>query len=415
MPGPGLDLIGEEEIAEVIGVLRSGFLSRYGPDDNPAFGARVRHLEEEVARLTGVAYALAVNAGSSGIWLALTALGIGPGDEVIVPGFTYVASISAIVYARALPVLAEIDETFNLDPNDVEARITPRTRAVMAVHMLGNPARLAELRAVADRHGIALIEDCAQAFGARYGDRGVGAIGEIGVFSFNEFKTITCGDGGMVVTDDEALYRRCFAMHDQGHSPFRLGVEVGQRPFLGLNFRMTELEGAVLVAQLAKLGFIRARLAANKRIVESVLAGLPGLTFRVLPDPEGDLATHFVVIFPSAEIARKAASDLGSIVLADSGWHVYNHMEHLLERRTVTGKGCPFDCACHGTADARYRAGMLPTTDALLGRSISFGIGVSDPNLAPFGLRVQDGPAVARERAEQFRAVAARHLEGRSG
>jgi dTDP-4-amino-4,6-dideoxygalactose transaminase len=412
MPGPGLDLIGEEEIAEVTGVLKSGFLSRYGPSDDPAFGARVRHFEERVARLTGVAHALAVNSGSSGIWLALTALGIGPGDEVIVPGFTYVASISAIVYARALPVLAEIDETFNLDPLDVEARITPRTRAIMAVHMLGNPARLAELRAVADRHGVALIEDCAQAFGARYGSRGVGAVGEIGVFSFNEFKTITCGDGGMIVTDDETLYRRCFAMHDQGHSPFRLGIEVGQRPFLGLNFRMTELEGAVLVAQLAKLEFIRTRLAANKRIVESVLAGLPGLAFRVLPDPEGDLATHFVTIFPSAGIARAVAGELGSIVLADSGWHVYNHMEHLLERRTVTGKGCPFDCPCHGTADARYRAGMLPRTDALVERSISFGIGVSDPNLAPFGLRIHDGPDTARERAERFREVAGRHLQG---
>jgi dTDP-4-amino-4,6-dideoxygalactose transaminase len=414
LPGPGLELIGEEEIAEVVGVLRSGFLSRYGPNDDPAFGARVRHFEQEVARLTGVAHALAVNSGSSGIWLALAGLGIGPGDEVIVPGFTFVASISAIVYAGALPVLAEVDETLNLDPVDVEARITPRTRAIMAVHMLGNPARLTELRAVADRHGIALIEDCAQAFGARYRGGGVGRIGEVGIFSFNEFKTITCGDGGMIVTDDEDLYRRCFAMHDQGHSPFRLGIEVGRRPFLGMNFRMTELEGAVLVAQLGKLDAIRAHLQANKRIVESVLAGLPGLAFRVLPDPDGDLATHLVTIFPSAEIARGVARDLGAIVLADSGWHVYNHMEHLLERRTITGKGCPFDCPCHGTADARYEAGMLPRTDALLERSISFGIGVSDPNLAPFGLRMRDGPDVARERATRFREVAGRHLEGRA-
>jgi len=411
LPGPGLELIGEEEIAEVVGVLRSGFLSRYGPHDDPAFGARVRHFEQEVARLTGVAHALAVNSGSSGIWLALAGLGIGPGDEVIVPGFTFVASISTIVYAGALPVLAEVDETFNLDPVDVETRITPRTRAIMAVHMLGNPARLAELRAIADRHGIALIEDCAQAFGARYRGGGVGRIGEIGIFSFNEFKTITCGDGGMIVTDDEDLYRRCFAMHDQGHSPFRLGIEVGRRPFLGMNFRMTELEGAVLVAQLGKLDAIRAHLRANKLVVESVLAGLPGLGFRVLPDPEGDLATHLVTIFPSGEIARRVAGELGAIVLADSGWHVYNHMEHLLERRTITGKGSPFDCPGQVSADARYEAGMLPRTDALLERSISFGIGVSDPNLAPFGLRMRDGPDVARERAARFRDVARRHLE----
>ena len=180
MPGPGLDVLGEEEIAEVVGVLRSGFLSRYGPNDDPAFGARVRLFEDEVAKLTGVRHALAVNSGSSAIWLALAALGIGPGDEVIVPGFTFVASISAIVYVRALPVLAEVDATFNLDPADVEARITPRTKAILAVHMLGNPARLDELRAVADWHGIALIEDCAQAFGASYHGKGVGSIGEIG-------------------------------------------------------------------------------------------------------------------------------------------------------------------------------------------------------------------------------------------
>jgi dTDP-4-amino-4,6-dideoxygalactose transaminase len=411
LPGPGQELIGDEEIAEVTAVLRSGFVSRYGPNDDPAFGARVRHFEEAVAELTGVGYALAVNAGSSALWLALAALGIGPGDEVIVPGFTFVASISAIVYARALPVLAEIDASFNLDPADVEARITPRTKAIMAVHMLGNPARLAELRAVADRHGIALIEDCAQAFGATYRGGGVGRIGEIGIFSFNEYKTITCGDGGLLVTDDEALYRRCFAMHDQGHSPLRLGVEVGQRPFLGLNFRMTEVEGAVLMAQLSKLDRIRTHLRANKAIVESVLSGVAGLTFRELPDPEGDLATHFVVIFPTAAIARAVADELPAITLAHSGWHVYNHMEHLLERRTITGKGCPFDCDCHGTSGARYAAGMLPRTDALLDRSISFGIGVSDPNLAPFGLRMRDGHEVARERAERFADVTRRAIE----
>ena len=391
-------------------MLRSGFLSRYGPNDDPAFGARVRLFEDEVAKLTGVRHALAVNSGSSAIWLALAALGIGPGDEVIVPGFTFVASISAIVYVRALPVLAEVDATFNLDPADVEARITPRTKAILAVHMLGNPARLDELRAVADRHGIALIEDCAQAFGASYHGKGVGSIGEMGIFSFNEYKTITCGDGGMLVTDDEALYRRCFAMHDQGHSPLRKGVEVGQRPFLGLNFRMTEVEGAVLVAQLRKLDRIRDHLRANKAIVAGILAEVRGLAFRELPDPDGDLATHFVVIFPTAEIAQRVADEVGSITLAHSGWHVYNHMEHLLERRTVTGKGCPFDCPYHGTADARYEAGMLPQTDALLERSISFGIGVSDPNLAPYGLRMRDGPEVARQRAERFATVAAGEL-----
>jgi dTDP-4-amino-4,6-dideoxygalactose transaminase len=404
-----LDLLGDEELAELTEVIRSGRLSRYGPDD-PSFPAKVRTFEEEVARRAGVAHALAVNAGTSALTLALTGLGIGPGDEVIVPGFTFVASISSIVYARARPVLAEIDETFDLDPADVEARITPRTKAIVAVHMLGNPARIEELRAVADRHGLALIEDAAQAFGATFRGRWVGSFGDAGVYSFNEFKTITCGDGGMLVTDDEALYRRAFAMHDQGHSPLRRGVEVGARPLLGLNFRMTEVEGAVLLAQLRKLERIREHLLANRDIVRSIIGDLPGLRFRHLPDERGDLATHLVVIFPDEVIARAVTEELGSITLAASGWHVYTHMEHFLAQRTVTGRGCPFDCSCTHPEPAEYRAGMLPATDTLLARSMSFAIGVVDPNLAPWGLRMRDGADVARQQAERFRAVAARHL-----
>ena len=413
MPGPGIELIGEEEIAEVMQVLRGRALSRYGSADDPAFGAKVRNVEQEIAALAGVRYALGLHGGgSSGLWLSLMGLGIGPGDEVIVPGFTYVASISAIVYARALPVLAEVDDSFNLDPADVEARITPRTRAIIVVHMLGAPARLDELKDIADRHGIALIEDCAQAFGATYQGQGVGGIGAAGVYSFNEYKTITCGDGGMIVTDDEDLYNRLFAIHDQGHAPNRLSSKYAERPFLGMNFRMTELSGAVLLAQVRKLDMIRSHLRANKKIVKSAIEDLPGLGFRAIVDPEGDLATHLVVTFPSAEVAKAVAGELGSIPLAASGWHVYSNMEHLLEKRTVSGKGCPFDCSCFGHGKADYRAGMLPQTDALLARSMSIGIGVSDANLAPFGLRMRDDEAAARKVADRFRAAAGKHLAG---
>jgi dTDP-4-amino-4,6-dideoxygalactose transaminase len=411
MPGPGVELIGEEEIAEVLEVMRSRFLSRYGPSDDPAFGAKCRRVEQEIAALAGVSYGLGLSGGgSASIWLALLGLGIGPGDEVIVPGFTFVASISAIVYARAVPVLAEIDETFNLDPADVEARITPRTKAILVVHMLGAPARLDELEAVAERHGIALVEDCAQAFGATYRGQGVGGIGTIGAYSFNEFKTITCGDGGMVVTDDEELYQRCFSMHDQGHAPYRLESRYAERPFLGMNMRMTELSAAVLLGQLGKLGAIRSHLRANKAIVKEILAELPGLGFRELADPDGDLATHCVVMFPTAAIASAVAAEVGSITLDRSGWHVYSNMEHVLEQRTISGKGCPFDCRCTYDSAVEYRPDMLPRTDALLARSISFGVGVFDTNLAPYGLRMRDDASVADARARHFRDVAARHL-----
>ena len=408
MPGPGLELVGEDELSEVREVLESKYLARYGPDEG--FPSKVRHFEQQVARRVGVRYALGVNSGTSALYLALVGLGVGPGDEVIVPGFTFVASMSAVVYARARPVPAEIDGSFNLDPADVESRIGPRTRAILAVHMLGNPARLRELRQVADRHGLPLIEDAAQAFGASYDGKWVGGHGRVGAFSFNIYKTITCGDGGMLVTDDEALYRRCFAMHDQGHSPHRAGVEVGARPLLGLNFRMVELQGAVLLAQLRRIDRIVAHLRKNRDVVSEVLAQLPGIGFGHRPDPAGDLATHLVVVFPTPEVARRVAADLGSITLADSGWHVYSHMEHLLHARTITGRGCPFDCPGTDDRPPGFGRGMLPRTDALLGRAMSIGIGVVDPNLAPLGLGMGATSRDAENLAERVHRAVARYL-----
>jgi dTDP-4-amino-4,6-dideoxygalactose transaminase len=411
MPGPGIELIGAEETAEVLEVLSSRYLSRYGPSDDPAFGAKVHHLEEEIAALAGVRYGLGLSGGgSAALWIALLGLGVGAGDEVIVPGFTFVASISSIVYTGATPVLAEVDESFDLDPADVEARITPRTAAIIVVHMLGGPARMTELKEVADRHGIPIVEDCAQAFGATYNGTGVGGIGAIGTYSFNEYKTITAGDGGMVVTDDQALYERCFAMHDQGHAPDRLESKYAPRPFLGMNFRMTELTGAVLRAQVRKLPRIVSHLRENQAIVKDMLEEVPAIGFRDLPDPDGDLATHLVVILPTAEMAEDVAREVGSIRLSESGWHVYSKMNHLLERRTVTGKGCPFDCSCTDHARGEYHVGMLPQTDALLARSISIGIGVRDANLAPFGLQMRDGADEARAVARTFRDAVIKHL-----
>jgi dTDP-4-amino-4,6-dideoxygalactose transaminase len=413
MPGPGVELIGAEEIEEVLQVLNSRYLSRYGPSDDPAFGAKVHAVEDQVASLAGVKHGLGLSGGgSAALWIALLAVGVGPGDEVIVPGFTFVASISAIVYARARPVLAEIDDTFCLDPVDVEARITPRTKAIIAVHMLGAPAALRELKAIADKHGIALIEDCAQAFGATYDGVGVGGIGTVGCYSFNEYKTITCGDGGMIVTDDDALYERCFAMHDQGHAPDRLESRYADRPFLGMNFRMTELSGAVLKAQLGKLDLIRDHLRANKAIVKEIVGEVPGVEFRRLVDPAGDLATHLVVTMPNPEVTRAIADDLGSIALSESGWHTYSRMDHLINQRTISDRGCPFDCSCTNDGVSEYAPGSLPVTDDLLERSISIGIGVRDANLAPFGLRMRDGAAEAVEVGRQFSAAARRRLAG---
>ena len=266
MPGPGMELIGEEEKKELLEVIEGGWLNRYGSLDNPNFKAKVYTLEKEFAGYMGTKYALGVPSGTIALLAALSGLGIGPGDEVIVPAYTFIATVSSVIYARAIPILCEIDESLNMDPNDLERKITSRTRAIIPVHMLGNPCRMDEIMAVAKKHNLIVIEDVAQACGGSYHGKKLGSIGQAGIYSFNIFKTITSGDGGMVVTDDEAIYKRFFAFHDQGHLPLRQGVEVGHRTIIGLDFRMNEVTGAVALAQLRKLDKIIAILRENKRI-----------------------------------------------------------------------------------------------------------------------------------------------------
>lgn len=412
MPGPGMEWIGEEEKQAVLEVIESGRLCRYGAEDDPKFLARVFQLEQEFARRSGVRCAVAVNSGTSALLAALAALRVGPGDEVIVPGYTFIASMSAVVFSRAVPVLAEVDQTLNLDPKDVESKITSRTKAILAVHMLGNPARLEELKAIADRQGLLLIEDCCQAAGASYRGKAVGSVGAAGCFSFNVYKTITAGDGGMLITDDEETYRRAFAFHDQGHSPNRKGVEVGQRPFIGLDFRMTELTAAVALAQLAKMDRIVARLRETKRALKSALADLPGVEFREITDPEGEIATLLTIFLPDEASARAVAAELGTKVVADSGWHVYSNMEHILEKRTVTLQGCPFNCSSHPTS-VKYRKGMLPRTDALLARAINLSVGVSDPGLgSAFGVSIHSDRGEVERVAARVREVVSRVVSG---
>jgi dTDP-4-amino-4,6-dideoxygalactose transaminase len=406
-----MELIGEEEKYEILDVLESGYLFRYGSQDNPDFKAKVYQLEQQVAKLIGVPYAVAVNSGTSALLVTISGLGIGPGDEVIVPGYTFIASFSSVIYARAIPILAEVDRTLNLDPEDVRKKITPRTKAILAVHMLGNPARMDALKAIADDHDLLLIEDCAQAFGASYQGRMLGSIGQAGIYSFNIFKTITAGDGGMVVTNDEAAYRKFFGIHDQGHSPLRMGVEVGQRPFVGQDFRMTELAAAVLLAQLGKLEHILNHLRDNKRRFKQSISDLQGLEFREITDHQGECATLLTVYLPNEEIARKVAEELNTKVVADSGWHVYSNMEQVIEKRTITPEGCPFTCPLYEGGEIKYWRGMLPQTDALLARAINISIGVSDPGLgSAFGVSMRDGFESVDAKAAEFRRVAAKYL-----
>jgi len=402
LAGPGVSFFGKEEKKEVLDVLKSGNLFRYGDSKDPKFKARVWEFEKKFAKYSGVRYALAVNSGTSALLTALSALGVGPGDEVIVPGYTFIASISSIVYARAIPILCEIDESLTADPADIERRITPATRAIMPVHMIGNQCDMKAIMRIARKHKLLVIEDCAQACGASYYGEKVGSIGNIGIFSFNIFKTISAGDGGAVTTDNEDLYRRSFAFHDQGHSPLRQGVEVGKRPFIGLDFRMTELTAAVLLGQLRKLDKIVKIMREKKARFKEKITGCGDFEFRKINDPAGECATILTVILPTREKAQKVAQVLKTGTVDQSGWHVYNNMEQILNQLTVTPERCPFTCPYY-KSKVEYKKGMLPRTDDILSRSINVSIGVSDRGLgAGFGITATSDDTEIDKKAEEF-------------
>ncbi|MFA6717017.1 MAG: DegT/DnrJ/EryC1/StrS family aminotransferase [Victivallaceae bacterium] len=405
MPGPGMEYIGEEERSEVLDVINSGYLFRYGDSSNPSFKAKVWTLEKEFSEYAGSKYALAVTSGTVALLTALQGLGIGPGDEVIVPGYSFVASMSAIIYSRAIPVLAEIDETLNLSAADIEKRISPRTKAIMAVHMLGNACRMDEIMKVAEKYSIPVIEDTAQACGGSYKGRKLGSIGRVGAYSFNIYKTMTSGDGGMVVTSNEEIYNRCFAFHDQGHTPNRQGVEIGNRSMLGLDFRMNELTGAVALAQLRKLEAVLQHLREIKKVFKNGIAELKNIKFRELPDPEGECATLLTIILPTREIAETVGERLGAKVLLNSGWHVYRNMEQLLLKKTSDSKSCPFNCPYYGS-DVKYEKGMLPQTEDILSRSLNLSVGLRDKGIgAAWGLGPRDTVNDAEQKAEEFKKL----------
>lgn len=403
MPGPGYYWIGKEEEEELLSLIRARYLFRYGDPKDPAFKHRVKTLEEEVAGKFGVKYALALSSGTSALITALSAAGIGPGDEVIVPGYTFIASMSSVITCNAVPVLAEVDSSLTLDPQDVEARITPYTRAILPVHMIGNPCDLERLSKIAKKHKLLLIEDTAQAFGGSYRGKRLGTIGQIGTYSFNIFKTINAGDGGMVVTDDEELYQKAFGYHDQGHLPLRMGVEVGQRSVIGQNYRMNELSAAVLLAQFRKLDRLIERLTALKTRFKKQLQGVKGLEFRRLNDPQGECHTILTVFLPDKKSADEVAGRLGTTTVAHSGWHVYNNMENILGMKTINPRNNPLKHPFY-KGKAEYRKGMLPKTDALLARAINISVGVVDRGLgSAFGINLESNEAEVDRQAETFR------------
>lgn len=395
MAGPGAYSFGDEEVKEVMDVLSSGYLSRYGSLEDPNFKHKVYSLEEEFSRYVGSKHAIATSSGTNSLFIALLALGLEEGDEVLVPGYTFVASIGSIIYARATPVLVEVNESLTMDPVDLERKITDKTKAIMPVHMLGNPCEMDKIMAIAKKHNLRVIEDACQAAGGSYRGQMLGTIGDIGVFSLNQHKNIAAGSGGVLVTNDDALYERAFAIYDQGHRPNRSGKEVGQRSLIGLNFQMNELTGAVALAQLRKLDSMLMTLRQKKQNLKERLSTIPGVKFRTVNDATGECGTLLTVMFETKEIADAVADSLGSKTLAHSGWHVYSNMEHVMEHKTpVAGWSQP----------ARFaHASALPQTDALLSRSMNISIGVVDGGIgSAFGINIHSSASEIDEVAVAF-------------
>ena len=373
--GPGSYVFGAEEKKELMDVIEAGSLFRYGTPGVDGFQGKVATFEKEMAELLGHKHVVATNAGTSSLLACLAALGIGMGDEVIVPGYTFIASISTIVMMNAIPVLAEIDDSLTIDPDKIEALITPRTKAIVPVHMLGNPCKMDKIMEIAKKHNLYVIEDCCQAVGASYQGKSCGTIGDMGAYSLNVFKTITTGDGGFVGCSDETLYERAFGFHDQGHKPSRMGVEVGNRSIVGINMRMNELSGAVALAQTRKLPTILKTLREKKAMLKAQLQDLPGVGFRTVNDEAGECATLLTLLFETKELAAAFCEKAGTSVIARSGWHVYNNMEQILDKKTWT------DAHPYHQDERTYAKHMLPATDDILERAVNISVGVVDKGL----------------------------------
>jgi len=375
----GSSLLGSEEADALAAVIAGRSLFRY---KGGLETGTVAEFERAACELLRCRYAVAVANGTAALRCALAALGVGCGDEVVMPAFTFVATVNAVVAAGAVPVFAEIDDTLGLDPNDLEEQITDRTAAIIAVHLENVACDLEPVLAVAERRGVPVIEDTAQSFGATYRGRALGTFGAVGTFSLQQEKNITAGEGGLVATDDETLYLRAARFQDQGgqfvtsYASSR-GEELTES-FAGENLRMGELAGAVAGVQLTRLPGILEALRSNKAQILDGVGNIDGLVRRRIPDPDGDGSSSITWFLPDPTLAKRFAAALRAegIPCAQMyrGLPVYLN-DAVLARRTASEQGGPWACAEHPT-DRTYGPGLCPRTEALAARSVIVPIGV---------------------------------------
>ena len=372
---PGYELYDQIERKELMDVIESGIFMRYGFDAARNGHWKSKEMEAALCQKLGVNHAHLLSSGTAALHTTLAALGVGAGDEVIMPTFTFVASFESVLQAGATPVLVDIDETLCLDPKAVEAAITPQTKVVMPVHMCGAMARLDELSAICKQHKLFLLEDACQAFGGTYKGRHLGTIGDAGCFSFDFVKTITCAEGGAVVTNNPDIYARAHQFSDHGHD--HIGHDRGAElhACMGVNYRISELHAAVGLGQLKKLDHFLQLQRRNHAILREALASVPGLSFRHIPDPAGDTATFLSFFLPDENTTRKAAQALkaagidGVFYYYDNNWHYIRNWHHLKNASSMMPLSAPLAAFLEAAGQKSY-----PASDAIMGREISMAI-----------------------------------------
>lgn len=341
---PGYELWSDKERKEVNDVLETGILMRYG-FDAPRKGIwKSKELEAAICETFGSEYAQLTSSGTSALSTAMAALGIGYGDEVITPAFTFVASFEAVLSVGAVPVLVDVDETLTMNPDAVRKAITSKTKAVMPVHMCGSMADMDALTAICKEHNLILLEDACQSIGATYKGKYLGTIGDAGTFSFDFVKTMTCGEGGVVMTNSKDVYIKCDGYTDHGHD--HLGADRGAdlHPFIGYNYRISELHAAVGLAQVKRLPEFLATQKKNHTQLKEILAQVPEISFRSIPDPAGDSGSFVCWFLPSAEIAKAVVAEMklqgilpGNFYWFDNNWHYIRKWDHLKNAVTLNG------------------------------------------------------------------------------
>ena len=339
---PGFELFGDKERDEVNDVLNSGVLMRYGFDGKRNGHWKSKELEQALAKRMKVNHAQLVSSGTAALTVAMASAGVGAGDEVILPTFTFVASFEAVLALGAVPILVDIDDTLTLEPKAVEKAITSKTKVIMPVHMCGSMANLRALKDLCDKHNLLLLEDACQAIGGTYEGKPLGSYGDLGCFSFDYVKTITCGEGGALITNDETYYKNADRYSDHGHDHVGSDRGAEDHPFLGYNYRISELHAAVGVAQLKKLDAFLGIQEKNYNILKKELSTIPEITFRTVPENGVENYSFISFFLPTEDQARKVHASLSKAGVDacfywyDNNWHYHRKWAHLKHLKTLS-------------------------------------------------------------------------------